>query len=326
MAAGNLPLEATRKIFETAALLDRETSKSLLFVSKAVKEWVDPIFYRVVVLYETQGDFQLLIDSISQRQRTDPTFYSQAVRALSLPLAHQSLSPTWKSGLETILLAFDSLTSLSIPADAWIDLGIQYATPPFNSLTYLRLTKTDLMIGLTIHYYVPPTVTHLAIPYYLCTNWARLFTDLPCLTHLIWENYDNGELATRSRVELARKANYMFTIMPPSLRALVYVPTGLPPAGEAGARWLDWVAGVTSQVIDPRFVFASIYNRYIDVPGLACYPETHDIERDWGYRNAGIGPPDVTIWEFADNVVDRRFKSGAAALSSWSLTESYLGV
>ncbi|KAF7369482.1 hypothetical protein MVEN_00277900 [Mycena venus] len=86
-----LPLELERDIFELCALSWPISIPKLMLVARCVKEWVEPLLYRIIALgpYGTVTGNPCFTDNIisSAIHQKPPTFFHSAVRHLML-IAH----------------------------------------------------------------------------------------------------------------------------------------------------------------------------------------------------------------------------------------------
>ncbi|KAF8909188.1 hypothetical protein CPB85DRAFT_754871 [Mucidula mucida] len=73
----DIPTDIARLILETAAWKDDKTAYTLVFVSKVVRQWIDPILYHSVTL-STSKQLAAFRDSIISR--CDAAFFSRAVK------------------------------------------------------------------------------------------------------------------------------------------------------------------------------------------------------------------------------------------------------
>ncbi|KAF9004492.1 hypothetical protein BDZ89DRAFT_1080485 [Hymenopellis radicata] len=79
----DLPVDVARHILELAAFWDQSTARQLVLVSKCVRQWIDPLLYRVVEI-ACAKDCRLFITTIQSRRRTDPGFIADNVKVLCL--------------------------------------------------------------------------------------------------------------------------------------------------------------------------------------------------------------------------------------------------
>ncbi|KAJ7777678.1 hypothetical protein DFH07DRAFT_731106 [Mycena maculata] len=85
------PLDVEREIFEFAALSDPATVPSLMLVAQRVKQWVEPLLYRVIMLSRREpkctmpGVLRFTVESFLRRMKDkSPNFLRGSVRHLCL--------------------------------------------------------------------------------------------------------------------------------------------------------------------------------------------------------------------------------------------------
>ncbi|KAJ7321089.1 hypothetical protein DFH08DRAFT_889920 [Mycena albidolilacea] len=111
-----VPADMEREIFEIAALARPTAIPILMLVAKRVKDWVEPLLYRVLVIFiyyrqEMRG-FPVITPEILQR-----VVATQPPQFLQNHVKHLFLKDLRSSELETILAACSGVTNLySYPA------------------------------------------------------------------------------------------------------------------------------------------------------------------------------------------------------------------
>ncbi|KAF8996393.1 hypothetical protein BDZ89DRAFT_807685 [Hymenopellis radicata] len=245
-----LSIDVLRHLLETTALDDRKTALTLVLLSKAVREWIDPIIYRRAVLtMENILQFERTI-----RVRNDVAFFARNVRVLSLAITR---SPEYAQAAAHILSICTGIKSV-----AWQSFSASF--PPMNSISPTHIcivepSSDDMAL-------LPPSVTHLALS-------AETFKDAETLTvmDVDFDGLFPAHFIHYVLSELASDVKYLIVVFPPTPRGLTW----------PFARFI-------SQLKDARFVPVCLEARYHRdaIPGLACYAHDHNVFDDWGYRLA----------------------------------------
>ncbi|KAJ7653630.1 hypothetical protein DFH06DRAFT_523853 [Mycena polygramma] len=188
-----LPPELECAIFELAALSRPSIIPTLVRIARRVKQWVEPILYRVVVLPGSRPQRQMdgfppipldiLLAIIAKR----PSFVASAVKHIFLQNGRR---PLLRAKLEIILASCSSISSLfvhcSVPAESLpsldkletlhrlaADLDFPFSPSPINfdqpflrNVTHLELlgsyNDSDLPADLGIGLSLLPHLTHAA--------------------------------------------------------------------------------------------------------------------------------------------------------------------
>ncbi|KAF8869652.1 hypothetical protein CPB85DRAFT_1446736 [Mucidula mucida] len=79
----DLPVDVARHILEIAAVQDRELTYHLVYVSKVVREWIDPILYHAVNLIDRTAQDVFLESCNRRRMRGDADFYARNVKSFA---------------------------------------------------------------------------------------------------------------------------------------------------------------------------------------------------------------------------------------------------
>ncbi|KAJ6505747.1 hypothetical protein C8R47DRAFT_1102329 [Mycena vitilis] len=213
-AEPRLPPELECIIFETAALSSRSNIPGLLRVARRVKEWVEPILYRVLFLSSPTSPTKRLIprqvdgfpliprDLLLQAiVKKHPSFFSAAVEHIYLddPAATLSLQ---LSDVDTILSACSRLSNLFV---AWREASLQFV-PILNRLECLRRLTIDLesLFGSSPIDFTQPflrNVTHLELmDSGELSGHATGLALLPHLTHIAFNDLWPTAPAMHTRV------------------------------------------------------------------------------------------------------------------------------
>ncbi|KAJ6452823.1 hypothetical protein C8R45DRAFT_638733 [Mycena sanguinolenta] len=125
-----LPLELEREIFEICAFSQPTCIPKLVLVAKHVKDWVEPVFYRIIILGAVMSDFPLVPYDIMSAliRRKPPAFFHSAVRHLLVYIPHQT-----PQELESILSVCTGVE------DLWIDDMDNAFIPLIHSFPLKRL-------------------------------------------------------------------------------------------------------------------------------------------------------------------------------------------
>ncbi|KIY64518.1 hypothetical protein CYLTODRAFT_493065, partial [Cylindrobasidium torrendii FP15055 ss-10] len=165
-----LTIDLARSVFEESAEQDIHMARVLVLVSKTVKQWVDPILYRVIDVRADEEALWALRRGM--RLRREPAFFRQAVKVVhyvALPYLQKRMKQ-----LLTLIAACPNITTLLIPDDrCW------HTISPYTDDERPTYTVTLEL----------PNLTHYAVP---LTGLPALFPAYPDrLTHLrIFCEYD----------------------------------------------------------------------------------------------------------------------------------------
>ncbi|KAJ7353159.1 hypothetical protein DFH08DRAFT_60845 [Mycena albidolilacea] len=178
MAPGSptLPRELEREIFELCALSRREFIPKLMLVAQRVKEWVEPLRYRTIILGGPTTITQIIglplfNDDIIISLRRPPTFFHTAVRYLVLFASSDmkamlalctKVEDLWIYDLEAALIPLIGalpLKRLSVNA-------ARTPLPPgrmFSHLTHLNLRGIYKDAEICAFIAALPKLTHLSV-------------------------------------------------------------------------------------------------------------------------------------------------------------------
>ncbi|KAK7058128.1 hypothetical protein R3P38DRAFT_2844480 [Favolaschia claudopus] len=173
------PPELEREIFETAAIADEASIPILLRVCHRVRSWVEPLLYRVLIIYNEKDPYLLALRSKSTG------FKRNAVRHVFVDYDEPQMTP----GVIDVLSEFSGIESLVID-------GYQEGNPP-SSLDTLRPRRLSLWVPADAspwaQWALPrplfSSVTHLELYRGRTderTSWEywNTLASLPALTHL----------------------------------------------------------------------------------------------------------------------------------------------
>ncbi|KAJ6555991.1 hypothetical protein B0H19DRAFT_1151712 [Mycena capillaripes] len=223
-----LPPELECMIFEEAALAQRTIIPTLMLVAKRVKDWVEPLLYRVIMLWSTgEGAFgfpaftvPILLKILEKKPQE---FFQNFVKHLFLQGRFEF------SDLETIFTACNRATNiydyyvlnshsigvlgglnylrhLSIPLGTFLDL-CTHQTPSLHTITHLQLLSTYDKPGMErVASLLPllPRLTHIAfnsIAHHHGLQAAlQANVDLQCILFLISAGYQEEEIQDTDKI------------------------------------------------------------------------------------------------------------------------------
>ncbi|KAJ7458609.1 hypothetical protein FB451DRAFT_1273588 [Mycena latifolia] len=180
LVANRLPLDFERAIFESCALSRPVTIPNLMLVAWRVKDWLEPLLYRVICVSDSlprDGFPHFTLDILqSAINRKPASFFHHAVRHLYLE------DPCDAAQLCTILAACTGVTDLFAEVP-----GAASAAPAFGALPLRHLAA--IIGGLDFTHALFRHITHLTMlelggP---AAGWEGL-ADLPHLTHVAYAN------------------------------------------------------------------------------------------------------------------------------------------
>ncbi|KAF7330680.1 hypothetical protein MSAN_02453500 [Mycena sanguinolenta] len=190
-----LPAELEREIFEICALSQLTIIPKLILVAKRVKEWVEPLLYRTILLGVDLSSAPSLPYDIVPVVITHkpPAFFHAAVRHLFASMSHRA----WEvkmilrlcTGVENLWVhdADQTLFSFIEP----LPLKRLYTASKFKFMpsalhTFSRLTHLHLVVNLdesmdSVQAFVValPGLTHLSLWFYLFENEGVVFAMIP---------------------------------------------------------------------------------------------------------------------------------------------------
>ncbi|KAJ7739333.1 hypothetical protein B0H16DRAFT_64144 [Mycena metata] len=215
--APRLPPELERVIFEFTALSRRSSIPSLMLTAWRVKNWVEPILWKVVFMTspahqvrQIHGFPSMPVESFIHAISTKPlSFFSTSVRHLFLQsylevptvafifaacdrLTHLYYTP-FDRDAPAHLMALDSLHHLQQLTFFIMDLfprEIDFMRPMFRNLTHLEMLDTPNYLRLE-RLALPPRLTHIAFhpgsvtQYTTVLTWLRSDTQLVCILFLL---------------------------------------------------------------------------------------------------------------------------------------------
>ncbi|KAJ7624113.1 hypothetical protein DFH06DRAFT_757114 [Mycena polygramma] len=269
-AVPRLPPELERTIFELAALSHPTSIPKLMLIAWRIKEWVEPLLYRVVLVsaasdsYAEQRHFPVYTPAIMLRTITNkpPEFLQLAVKHLFFEASTQLTE------VETILAACAGVTGLFVWVAPRSHLSALY---DLRCLRRLTITATTLLDPPIIAFpAVFQNITHLELlasrlPGFAEDALGKRLARVPHLTHVAFNTYLHG---TASNIEIWKDTRLTCIAL--------LAPAGGRPRG-----------AVSSLTSDSRFV---------------CILEELDYEVEW-LRGAQTG---TDYWDLADDFIAAR--------------------
>ncbi|KAF7324574.1 hypothetical protein MKEN_00498700 [Mycena kentingensis (nom. inval.)] len=183
-----LPPELEREIFELCALSRPVLVPKLILVAWRVKQWIEPLLYRTIILSQTKsldGYPRFTPDVLLPALKTKPRLFRDSVRHILLHAVSESVIQAVLSVCTRVEnlwapLASDVLVSLATPDSSRI-----IATRPLKHL-YTNFMPLLPRLGSTHPLFAQ--LTHLEVigipPRRELGAWADAIARLPQLTHL----------------------------------------------------------------------------------------------------------------------------------------------
>ncbi|KAJ6462931.1 hypothetical protein C8R45DRAFT_1220429 [Mycena sanguinolenta] len=163
-ASPSLPLELEREIFEICALSRPVSIPKLMLVAQRVKEWVEPLLYRTILLgVDIPGPPAFLHNAVRGLLTTSRDSARELEMILRLCTGVENL---WiPNADETLMLLIESLPLKRLAA------AFEFMPPPTSQM-FARLTHLYLLVLLgeivdSVRAFVValPTLTHLSLPH-----------------------------------------------------------------------------------------------------------------------------------------------------------------
>ncbi|KIY64444.1 hypothetical protein CYLTODRAFT_457197 [Cylindrobasidium torrendii FP15055 ss-10] len=247
----SLPATVVRLILEHAAFMDREALVSWVLISKAVKNWLDPILYHTVILSKVEYSQSFVYALVS---RADPGFFSRSVKVFAC--VHYAL-PSSQS-ITQILKQCRGITTLAYYLDDpnWDRSDIRRLVA---SLPKLRNFSSILMSYRT--YPEPRALNDGLSGLMLDMNvlerayYSPLFPLLPSLTHVLINLTHFDRMV--SNVRLVRSLLDFVEATPPTVEVLIlHIPHTFV---ESYAEALE---SAIHPISEERFVCMSLHPRF----------------------------------------------------------------
>ncbi|KAF7369485.1 hypothetical protein MVEN_00278200 [Mycena venus] len=196
-----LPPELEREIFERCALSWPTSVPKLMLVTKCVKEWVEPLLYRIIALaqYGPVTGIPCFTDDVISTaiRQKPPTFFHGAVRHLML-ITHDASDVDYETVL-SVCGGLEDLWFLNLDnvEDAWIPLieclplrrlcapsglcsMLSPASGVFSRLTHLYLRDQIQDAELSVAALIAlPTLSHLALDDHTFVHQCHKILELP---------------------------------------------------------------------------------------------------------------------------------------------------
>ncbi|KAF7330677.1 hypothetical protein MSAN_02453100 [Mycena sanguinolenta] len=227
-----LPVELEREIFEICALSQLTIIPKLVLVAKRVKEWVEPLLYKTILLgVDLPGAPSLPYDIvpvvISHRP---PAFFHAAVRHLlaftpHYPARELEMILRHCTGIENLWIfnTDEKLMPLveSLPLKRLYAAFKPVASPMFSHLTHLQLgvNLDENMDSVQAFIAALPALTHLSLSFDMFENEGVVFA----MIHRILESspsmlvliiFDNATITWAQEVPPQLRHDVRFVLMP----------------------------------------------------------------------------------------------------------------
>ncbi|KAJ7054218.1 hypothetical protein C8F01DRAFT_1164415 [Mycena amicta] len=182
----SLPPELEREIFELCANDCPVLIPKLILVAWRVKQWIEPILYRTIILSPAKpldGHPIFTTNALLAGLKSRPAFFRDSVRHLMLHSVSESIIPT-------ILAVCTRLENLWAPmaSHALLDLASTWNTDIRSSIKHLYTSFMPLLRTLPSTHPFFRHLTHLEIigipPRSERVLWVGALSHLPRLTHL----------------------------------------------------------------------------------------------------------------------------------------------
>ncbi|KAJ7173018.1 hypothetical protein C8R43DRAFT_1231038 [Mycena crocata] len=225
MSESGLPLELERRIFETVALSDSESTPNFLLVAQRVKIWITPLLYRMIVFSRPLED----------RICFEPSSFALAVQFqnISKYVEHIFWDASIADDFDSTLASCSAVHNLALERAEPSQLSFPYAMP-LQRLAAIDLSELFSSEPLNLRHTLFAGITHL----HLIDDLNNAIWDdrkdlalLPCLTHLAF------------LIDFRFRSSKPH--LPPALSCRLLsssaVPTGYAgPIGKDEFRWSPW--------------------------------------------------------------------------------------
>ncbi|KAF9017741.1 hypothetical protein BDZ89DRAFT_1074585 [Hymenopellis radicata] len=303
----DIPIDIARLLFETAAWEHRPTARSLVLVSKVVRQWIEPMLYYSVALCTSSN---LVAFHYSIFSRNDDAFFSRTVKVLCIgnrdtgalaSLIHPA-EQIWTCA-RAVLEVCTGVQRLAI----WLigrELELRHLPAVSGCLRPTHMSLLDLTdYGWHSRQecveILPRSLTHLNLD---CENhddieeipWQEIFARCPNLAHIIIsghavsENFESGELFSLVIAplipELPDTVTTLCIMCDPSERVSLFQDQ------------LDSIANASDRIV----VVSEDISFRGQVCGLYVFEKEHTFDSEWGSWRG------EDTWELVEKCVAER--------------------
>ncbi|KAF9017733.1 hypothetical protein BDZ89DRAFT_1074574 [Hymenopellis radicata] len=283
----DIPLDIARLLFETAAWEHRPTARSLVLVSKVVRQWVEPLLYYSVALCTSSN---LVAFHYSIFSRNDDAFFSRTVKVLCVGNRDTGALASIIHPAEQIwtcaTAVLEVCTGVQRLAIWLIGPELRHTTVANGCLRPTHMSLLDLTSDYGWHSrqecveILPRSLTHLNLD---CENhedieeipWQEIFARCPNLAHIIIsghavsENFESGELFPVVVAPLLPE-------LPDTVTTLCITTTFM--CDPSVRNQLDFITNASDRVV---VVSEDIGFRGL-VRGLYAFEKEHTFDSEWG--------------------------------------------